>query len=361
MNRLERFLATEQDGSFMNVSRFVCLALVLAGCSGPDPTAPGASPPTPSAPVPAPSPSLTASAAPAAPTSAPPLSERGAHALSLDRMQRFNDAIEGRYPGPPHETVDDTFIVVSGEASAPLDEAVQVTREMVGALWNGPYFVHRPEKSVIAWIATSPATLHALVREHAPAMRDAGLGLYDPQSRQIFVATGPAGWGSWNHEIAHPLVRADFPHAPAWLAEGLPALFEVSEIRPDGTFGFGAHFRLQLVRTALSKPEWADQVKLDTLFTWTTDDAFRKNEALHYGVAREALRWLHSQGLLWPLYRAWRDGVLEDPTGEKAFEAVVHMNPAQATEAWRTWLGSVEAEGVVPSTAGAPRQKGETR
>jgi hypothetical protein len=328
---------------------------LLAGCSPANDSRTSGDPgpisndpaPESSAPAPAPS-SSTEGAPPAAATAAPPLSERAAKALSVDAMQRFNDAIEARYPGPPHETVDDTFIVISGEPSAPFEQAVKATREMVDALWHGPYFVHRPEKSVIAWIASTPATLHALVREHAPFTRDTGLGMYDVRSRQIFVATGPAGWGSWNHEIAHPLIRADFPRAPAWVSEGLAALFEVSELRADGTFGFGAHFRLQTIRTALTKPEWADQVKLDTVFTWTTDDAFRKNEALHYGCAREALRWLHSQGLFWPFYRAWREGVTEDPTGEKAFEAVVHQTPAQASEAWRTWLNSSDAEGVVP-------------
>jgi hypothetical protein len=320
---------------------------LLAGCSASSDAARPIPSTTPAL-APAPSASVTAEAIPPPPDIAPPLSERGAHALSIDLMQRFNDAIEGRYPGPPHETVEDTFVVISGEPSAPLDEAVKVTRETVDALWHGPFFAHKPERSVVAWVASSQTTLRALVREHAPYIRDTGLGTYDPLSRQIFVAVAPSGWAAYRHELIHPLLRADFPHAPAWLSEGMPALFEVAELRPDGTFGFGAHFRLQTLRTAQTKPQWADQVKLDTLFTWTTDDTFRTNEPLHYGCAREALRWLHSQGLLWPFYTAWREGVVEDPTGEKAFEAVVHMKPAEATDRWRAWVQSPEAEDVVP-------------
>ncbi len=302
--------------------------------------------------MPAPAPSLVAAAIPPPPTGAPPLSERGAQVLSIDLMQRFNDAIMGRYPGPAHETVDDTFVIISGEPSAPVDAAVKATTETAEALWHFP-FLFRPEKSVVVWVTSSANTLHALVRQHAPGIRDTGMGMYDPATRQVFVALGPAGWGGLRHELAHPLLRADFPRAPAWLAEGLPALFEVSEVRPDGTFGFGAHFRLQTLRTALSKPDYADQVKLDALFTWESDATFRKNEALHYGCAREALRWLHSQGLLWPFYVAWRDGSIEDPTGEKAFEKVVHQTPAEATEAWRAWLTSADAEDVVPQAAKA--------
>jgi hypothetical protein len=340
----------------MNVSRVVILLLLAAsGCGGTASSAPvalDAAPPT--ALAPAPSPSLTASATPPPPDvphGAAPLSERRAHALSIDLMQRTNDAFDGRYPGPPSAVVDDTFVVIAGDPSAPLDDAAKVTRETVDALWQGP-FVHRPDTAVVLWVSSSQPKARALMQYRAPGVRSDGLGLYDPRSRQIFVTDGPSGWGTTRHECVHPLLRADFPLAPSWLVEGLPALFEVAEI--DGErMRFGAHFRLETVRTALTKPEWADQVKLDTLFTWTTDDAFRKNEALHYGVAREGLRWLHSQGLLWPFYTAWRDGVLDDPTGEKAFQAVVHKNPAEATEAWIAWLRSEEAEGMVPQAGTA--------
>jgi hypothetical protein len=355
MHRLHRFTRTFTLGLTAGLLAGLTASL-LAGCSASS----DAAPPVPSAlPVLAAAPSapVTADAIPPPPEIAPPLSERAARALSIDRMQRFDDAIDGRYPGPPHETVDDTFIVVSGEPSVPLERTVKVTRETVDALWSGPYFVHRPEKAVVAWVTCSPAAMFALAREHAPAMHGTGLGMYDPQSRQIFVALVPSGYATYVHELIHPMFRADFPLAPSWVSEGLPALFESSKVEPNGTFAFGAHFRLQTLRTALTQPDFADEVKLDALFTWTTDDAFRKHEALHYGVAREALRWLHSQGLLWPFYRAWRDGVLDDPTGERAFEAVVHMNPAQATERWRAWLQSVEAEGDVPTPSATFRPR----
>jgi hypothetical protein len=266
-------------------------------------------------------------------------------------MQRTNDAFDGHYPGPPNVVVDDTIDVIAGDPAAPLDDAVKVTRETVHALWQGP-FVHRPDQAVVLWVSSSQAAARALMQRRAPGSGNDGLGLYDPFSRQIFAAGGPTGWGTLRHECVHPLLHADFPRAPAWLVEGLPALFEVAQIDGDA-LRFGAHFRLQTLRTALADPAAATEVKLDTLFTWATDGTFHAHEALHYAVAREALRWLHGQGLLWPFYSAWRDGVLGDPTGEAAFQAVVHETPAEATEAWIAWLRSEEAEGMVPQAGKA--------
>jgi len=275
-----------------------------------------------------------------------PLSPRGTEHLAADLARRLGDALQGSDPAPAHVTVDDTFVVIAADPAAPLDAAVSATQQTVDALWHS-VFQHRPETAVVAWIASSPATLGPLVHRRLPDVPGANLGIYDPKTRQLFAAADPSGSGSWNHEVVHPLVQADFPLAPSWLLEGLPSLFEVSQLRDDGTFAFGAHFRLETVRRAL-KSEAAREVRLDTLLTWSTDRDFHLHEALHYAVAREALRWLHSQGLLWTFYRAYRDGVLDDPTGEQAFKTTVHMTPYEANEAWHAWLLSPEAEGMVP-------------
>ncbi len=337
------------------------LMFAVAACGGRDPAAADAAPPLPPD-APAPAPSLTASAdvsppaVPVAPAGAAPLSERRAHDLSVDLMQRTNTAFDGNYPGPPHAVVDDTIVVIGGDPSAPLDAAVKVTRDTVDALWRGP-FAHRPDLAVVEWVGSSQASVRALAQKRAPGVRSDGLGLYDPRSRQIFVCANGSGWGSAQHEVVHPLLRADFPLAPAWAVEGIAALFEAAQIDGD-QLRFGAHFRLETLRTALGDPALAPEVKLDTLFTWVTDATFRSHESLHYAVAREALRWLHSQGLLWPWYAAWRDGVLTDPTGEQAFQAVVHKSLVEATEPWRAWLTSADAEDFVPR-ASAPSGRGQ--
>ena len=49
-----------------------------------------------------------------------------------------------------------------------------------------------------------------------------------------------------------------------------------------------------------------------------SDATFRDDdESLHYAMARYACQWLDERGQLWSFYRAWRDDVTDDPTGER--------------------------------------------
>ena len=54
--------------------------------------------------------------------------------------------------------------------------------------------------------------------------------------------------------------------------------------------------------------------------------------------ARYLCQWLDERNLLWPFYRQWRDGVKDDPTGEKTFTKVVGMTPTQANVPWTAWV-----------------------
>ena len=57
-----------------------------------------------------------------------------------------------------------------------------------------------------------------------------------------------------------------------------------------------------------------------------------------YAGLRTFCQWLDERGQLWPLYRAWREGVAEDRTGEKSFVKVTGMTLEQADAAWLGWV-----------------------
>jgi hypothetical protein len=178
------------------------------------------------------------------------------------------------------------------------------------------------------------------------------LGLYFHPRRELVVDLA-RGRTTFFHELAHSLFD-DFPGAPRWFDEGVSTQYEWPDFPADhpGEVHGKSNFRHQRVLDALASPAERGDVRLDALFGMT-DEAFaaraaptraeqQRLESLHYGLAREVCRWLDARGgaggQLWPMYRAWRDGIGVDPTGEAAFARVVGKTPKQANAEWLAWV-----------------------
>jgi hypothetical protein len=80
--------------------------------------------------------------------------------------------------------------------------------------------------------------LHAYILPDAPELRkfmqeEVGVkdfpeifaGAYHARYRAFFTH-GNAGWGTFTHEILHPLVDSSLPRVPSWAVEGIPAFAE---------------------------------------------------------------------------------------------------------------------------------------
>jgi hypothetical protein len=328
------------------------LAALLA-CEGaaPSPSPPPSASASPASP-PAP-PASTASLPPLPPAStvAPPLSPRRAANLAIDVEDHIAmTRVAWEHPARV-ETVGDLFILAPGDPAAPFDAAVSVAQRTVDALYAGP-LAHRPDKAVVVWVYSSKSAFErGIALRKMPLNEPPGLGLYDPSRSLILTWTDAAGTGSLAHEIAHPLVSADFPRAPVWLLEGLPALLEVPDFSHPPAVHGKAHFRLQTLRDTLAGKDaaLASSIRLDALFAMVDDASFREAPLyVHYACAREALRWLDDIGKLWPWYRAFRENALEDPRGIAAFTRIVGKSPADATAGWLAWIQSDAAEGPTP-------------
>jgi len=279
-------------------------------------------------------------------TPAPPLSARRAAALADDLRAHLASAQTALHPPPRIRTVAGTIVVAAADPGIPLDSAVIVADETQAALFAGP-FQHRPDRVITLFLFSSRDAYEHAVHGLAPGAPQDGYGLYDPLTREAFVCTQGASIDSTAHELTHGLLLDDFPHAPHWLQEGVASLFELPDFSQPGQIHGKAHFRLQTLRDALKRRATAPLVRLDALFEMTPEefDAGRDPLAyLHYASAREAMRWLDSKNELWPFYGAFRDGVLADPTGEKAFDRVVGKSPSDATADWLHWITSVASE-----------------
>jgi hypothetical protein len=324
------------------------LLLLLAACDAPPSTTSTAPTSTPtSTPSSAPSPALPDFSPPPAPSSAPPLSPRGLAERQLDFASQ-SARIDRLLPHHlPIRTEDGTFLIVAAEPSAPLDAAAAVVHDTVTALFHGP-FAHRGERAFIVWVFSNPAHYASFLTPLVPSADPKTLGYYDPGMGDIFVCAGAAGVTTVAHEVTHSLLGSDgdFPLAPMYLQEGVASLFELPDFHPAGEIHGKAHFRLQTLRTLLASPDAraAADIRLDALFGMDVG-SFRGPDAyIRYAVSREAMRWLDAQHKLWPFYRAFRDAILDDPTGEKSFTAVMGKTPAAATPEWLAWIRSPEAE-----------------
>jgi hypothetical protein len=322
----------------------IACAALLAACQGSPAPAPAPAPSATAAVASAPA--ASASAAPIDQSVAKPLSERGAHALAVDvaHLQGQLPTLATKYnPNPRVVTEEGTFVLVAGDPSAPLDEAAALVHKTVEALWRGSFF-HKPEAAVSVWVFGSRATYEQFRREWAPESNPKDYSFYRATDRLLLFCPAGSSMGTLAHEVAHPLALADAPHAPFFVQEGIPALFEVPIFRPDGSITGGSHFRLQTLRDALANKQKAPLVRVDHLFSLTTEDAFDDaNWYIHYADAREFFRFLDSRGQLWPWYHRLREDILVDRDGTKALGAVVGpMDKVQAD--WVAWLQSPEAE-----------------
>ena len=316
--------------------------------------APSAASPPPSSGSTPGSPAATPAAPPpaAAPTAPPPLSPHRAETLSRDLSSRTAEARVLAGPRARIETISSLFILVGGDPAAPFDPVASLIQHTSDAL-NAGLLAHRPDHAVAFWVFSSQASFNrGLDLLAIPVNEPAGLGLYDPDKRTILTWTAGAGAFSAAHEAAHPLFEADFPHAPRWLAEGAPALFETVDFDEHGGFHAKAHFRLQTLRRRAG------------LEGRGARGEHPPRRALRDGRRRDVPRGAaprrttprpgrpcggsSSPGSCGAPTRPPATASLEDPTGVAAFTRVVGKSPADATAEWRTWIESREAEGASP-------------
>ncbi len=345
-------------GALPSAHSLLPLALALAACHAApattsDTSAPSASTSASAPAAPSSSPSGSPSSAPAAgpdfapsaPSSIPALSPRGLRERKAD-LDRHAHEIDQQL-GPSHGPVrveDDTFLLVAPEPGAwVLDDAVKITHDTIAALSHGP-LGHANESAYIVWVFQLPANYGPFLEYRSPGADPKDLGYIDYDTGEIFVCTGPGGMGSLAHEITHALLLADAPHLPYGLQEGIASQFEDPSFDPPGEIHGKAHFRLQTLRTQLARPDWASRITLDALFHLTPDSFQGKGGYIAAALARESMRWLDSQHLMWRFYHQVRDNILKDPDGTAAWMAVVGKSPQEATPDWIAWLKSPEAE-----------------
>ena len=141
-------------------------------------------------------------------------------------------------------------------------------------------------------------------REAAGAFGDipSAWGFYRPDHR-VAIANLGASIGNLRHELVHPLIGDDFPSIPAWLNEGVAALYGTAKWNGK-RFEFLVNYRLKDLQKAIhdgTLPTIAE------LAASTSADVRGDRAMMFYAMSRYVLLFVEKQGKLSELYAELRD------------------------------------------------------
>jgi hypothetical protein len=166
-----------------------------------------------------------------------------------------------------------------------------------------------------------PARYREVAREFGPLPSD--WGFYMPGVR-IALANIGASIGNLRHELVHPLIDDDFAEIPAWLSEGLGALYGTARWNRN-RFEFLVNYRLKDLKRALNA---GTLPTLAELAASTDEDVRVKDPPTYYAYGRYVLLYLDRNGTLSKFYAEMRGArgdvgaqteVLERFVDERAF------------------------------------------
>ena len=156
-----------------------------------------------------------------------------------------------------------------------------------------------PDSLVTVYIASDGAGLSSM------AARLHGVQLQSPPSigYSVFADLSIAALvpfraqGTLAHELMHLALRYNFPEAPAWLDEGLAALYEVAKVRGDSIVGLPNWRGTLLSSLAFDMPQLTRLVSMGAdEFQPAADNGTRY--AVNAATARYFLLFLQDRGLL---------------------------------------------------------------
>jgi len=140
------------------------------------------------------------------------------------------------------------------------------------------------------------------------------------------------------HEFTHlwhfrHMEHLQQPHR-LWVQEGIAALFEDYELRPDGSIRFIANERHNVVRK---------RVRSGAAMPWTTlfslpGERFMARATALYPQTRSIFEFLADEGQLETWYRAYVKRFDDDPDGGSAIEAAFGEPLRDVERRWRRWV-----------------------
>jgi hypothetical protein len=261
----------------------------------------------------------------AAEPSADELAERRAQLEARLRGQGFTVLVE-----PP-------FVVVGDESPATVKHhATGILRWSIRLL-EAEYFAKRPNKLIEIWLFRNKDTYMKGAKKFFGDEPDTPYGYYSSEHDAMVMNIGP-GAGTLVHEVVHPFVEANFPGAPSWFNEGLASLYERPTERKGHIWGL-PNWRLPSLQREIATRTLPAMARL----LGTTSEQFYSADFDAYAYARYLVLYLQDQGKLTEFYRAFVADK-DDPTGQKALEAVIGEPLDSFEPRWRKWAAALRGD-----------------
>jgi hypothetical protein len=254
--------------------------------------------------------------------------------LAADLEARRQEIVALFSPSGRFEIVEEVFLIASPSGS--VAGAANVSKRAIAAYYN-ERFTRKPDRAITVLLFDRAKPYDAWCRAHGGEPCTTPYGFYEPGSRTIVMNIGP-GVGTLTHELVHPIVEADWPQAPDWIDEGIASLYEAFSLPRPGEIRGHTNFRLPRLKSALASKNERIHATLPVLFGMRDAEFRGPREDLNYALARYFCLWMEQQKKLWPFYRAWRDGFAQDPSGERAFVAVMGETPTDADRRFAQWV-----------------------
>ncbi len=173
-------------------------------------------------------PSSASTSAAAKPEEPPP------YDLAADRDKRIKSAKDELGAKTVTTVISDVFVVIGppGWQGPQFDSSVNLFRSAMAGYLNNR-FSKKPSEAISVYLFPEAKSYEGFCTRKYNAPCIAHFGFYQPGDRYMVMNIG-LGLGTLTHEIVHPLVEADFPHAPTWINEGIASFYETFSMPKKG-------------------------------------------------------------------------------------------------------------------------------
>lgn len=209
------------------------------------------------------------------------------------------------------------FIVIIPFEQGKEDVAKEISERLEKALsfYQEFYNVQTPKYKITAYSCMDQREFLQLSKNiHGVELSKTLIGYSSQQDLSMVVYNPYSNAATFKHELLHILFNHNLPYLEPWLAEGIPALYEVSRFKEDSLLGIPA-WRNEFLREIIDITGEPRLMLLDSLLSmdwrqfemWNSPD---DNSLIRACLARTFVLFLQDTSELQNVYQAYRN---QDP------------------------------------------------